>query len=88
LRLAKHLGLSAASAETTLVNGRKLIIVERYDRVIHADGSVQRLHEEDFCQATGVPPDKKYQEGGPLRKRWRGRGAKVSPITQSRTLRA
>jgi len=46
MRLAKHLGLSAAGAETMLVNGRKLIIVERYDRVIHQDGSVQRLHQE------------------------------------------
>lgn len=66
MRLAKHLGLPAASVETTMVNGRKLIIVQRYDRVIHSDGSVQRLHQEDFCQATGVPPEKKYQEdGGP-----------------------
>jgi len=52
MRLAKYLGLSAASVETTTVNGRKLIIVQRYDRVIHQDGSVQRLHQEDFCQAT------------------------------------
>jgi serine/threonine-protein kinase HipA len=66
MRLAKHLGLMAASIETTQVDGRKLIIVERYDRIILDDGSVQRLHQEDFCQATGISPDKKYEEdGGP-----------------------
>ena len=66
MRLAKLLDLPAAGVETTVVNGRKLIVVQRYDRVVHPDGSVQRLHQEDFCQATGVPPDRKYQEdGGP-----------------------
>jgi serine/threonine-protein kinase HipA len=80
MRLAKHLGLSAASVETTLVNGRKLIIVQRYDRVIHQDGSVQRLHQEDFCQATGVLPDKKYQEdGGPSLTRIAGILQAVAP---------
>jgi len=80
MRLAKHLGLSAASIETTLVNGRKLIVVQRYDRVIHQDGSVQRLHQEDFCQATGVLPDKKYQEdGGPALTRIAGILQAVAP---------
>ena len=66
MRIAKHLGLAVANVETTTVSGRKLIIVERYDRIIHPDGSVERLHQEDFCQATGVPPDRKYEEdGGP-----------------------
>jgi len=66
MRLAKLLDLPAADVETTVVNGRKLIVVKRYDRVVPPDGSVQRLHQEDFCQATGVPPDRKYQEdGGP-----------------------
>lgn len=66
MRLAEHLGLTAASVETTQVDGRKLIIVERYDRIILGDGSVRRLHQEDFCQATGILPDKKYEEyGGP-----------------------
>jgi serine/threonine-protein kinase HipA len=66
MRLAKLLDLPVADVETTVVNGRKLIVVQRYDRVVHPDGSVQRPHQEDFCQATGVPPDRKYQEdGGP-----------------------
>lgn len=43
-----------------------LYIVERYDRVRDERGNLTRLHQEDFCQALGVPPDQKYEsEGGP-----------------------
>jgi serine/threonine-protein kinase HipA len=66
MRLAKHLGLAAAEVETAEVAGRKLIVVERYDRRVTPDGEVERIHQEDFCQATGTRPDNKYQEdGGP-----------------------
>ena len=66
MRVAKHLGLDVASVETTKIGGRKLIVVERYDRAVDADGTVRRIHQEDFCQATGVAPETKYEEdGGP-----------------------
>ena len=66
MRLARHLGLEVANVETTEVAGRKLIVVERYDRLVHPDGSVERVHQEDFCQATGATPSTKYEEdGGP-----------------------
>lgn len=66
MRVAKHLGLDVASVETTKIGGRKLIVVERYDRVVAANGTVRRIHQEDFCQATGVAPETKYEEdGGP-----------------------
>ncbi len=66
MRVAKHLGLRVANVETTEVAGRKLIVVERYDRLVQPDGKVERIHQEDFCQATGTKPDDKYQEdGGP-----------------------
>ena len=70
MRLARNLGLPAARVETTMVGGRKVIVIERYDRIVRADGSVERIHQEDFCQATGVLPDKKYEEdGGPSLRR-------------------
>jgi len=48
------------------VAGQLLLVVTRYDRIIEQDGAVQRIHQEDFCQALGVPPNHKYQEdGGP-----------------------
>jgi len=66
MRIAKHLGLQVANVETTEVAGRGLIVVERYDRLVQPDGTVERIHQEDFCQATGTRPDDKYQEdGGP-----------------------
>ena len=64
MRLARNLGLPTANVETMEVAGRKLIVVERYDRIVHSDGSVERVHQEDFCQATGILPDNKYQENG------------------------
>jgi serine/threonine-protein kinase HipA len=64
MRLARNLDLPTAKVETMEVEGRRLIVVERYDRVVHPDGSVERVHQEDFCQATGILPDIKYQENG------------------------
>lgn len=70
MRLARNLGLPVAPVETTTVGGRRIIVVERYDRIVHTDGSVERIHQEDFCQATGILPDKKYEEdGGPSLRR-------------------
>ncbi len=42
------------------------VVVTRYDRRVRADGEIERVHQEDLCQAPGVPPSRKYQnEGGP-----------------------
>jgi serine/threonine-protein kinase HipA len=66
MRIAKHLGLDVANVETAEIASRKLIVVERYDRVVHPDGRVDRIHQEDFCQAAGILPEFKYEEdGGP-----------------------
>ncbi len=66
MRMAQRLGIVAAGIETIVIGGRKLIVVERYDRSVDPDGRVHRFHQEDFCQAIGVPPSRKYQEdGGP-----------------------
>jgi serine/threonine-protein kinase HipA len=66
MRMAKHLGLPVAEVEVTAVAGQRLIVVERFDREVHSDGSVERIHDEDFCQALGIPPEQKYQDqGGP-----------------------
>jgi serine/threonine-protein kinase HipA len=70
MRLAKHLKVPVAEVEVVDVNERPVLVVARYDRIVDADGKVQRVHQEDFCQALGLPPRRKYeQEGGPgLRK--------------------
>lgn len=67
MRLAKRLGLNVPAVDTRMVGDKTCIVIERYDRVISPDGTVERVHQEDFCQALGFPPEKKYQqEGGPL----------------------
>ena len=56
-----------------MIGGRTLLVVERYDRIVHADGTVERIHQEDFCQATGTGPDNKYEENsGPSLRRIAG----------------
>ena len=66
MRLARHLGLPVANVETTTIDGRRLLVVERFDRTVHRDGSVERVHQEDLCQATGRSPEMKYEDrGGP-----------------------
>lgn len=66
MRIARYLELEVANVEITQVGARKLIVVERYDRLVNPDGSVEKIHQEDFCQATGMPPSTKYEDdGGP-----------------------
>jgi serine/threonine-protein kinase HipA len=66
LRLATQLKLPAASAEMRRSGAIPFLLVERYDRRKQKDGTITRLHQEDFCQALSVPPELKYEEeGGP-----------------------
>ncbi|MBX5160383.1 type II toxin-antitoxin system HipA family toxin [Rhizobium sp. NZLR8] len=66
MRLAAAIELDVAAVEPRHVRERPFLLVERYDRVRDAGGLVRRIHQEDFCQALGVPPETKYaSEGGP-----------------------
>ncbi len=66
MRLAAAMGLSVAPVELRRVGGRSYLLVTRNDREADAKGAVRRLHQEDFCQALGIAPEKKYSaEGGP-----------------------
>jgi serine/threonine-protein kinase HipA len=66
MRLAAAIGLDVAPVEARTVQDRSFLLVQRYDRAIGDDGRVRRIHQEDFCQALGVPPETKYaSEGGP-----------------------
>jgi len=63
LRLARAIGLNAAEATILAAGRRKAICVLRYDRRISRTGALLRLHQEDFAQANGVPPVRKYERG-------------------------
>lgn len=63
LALARAIGLDAVAAEPIELAGRKALLVARYDRVVQPS-NVTRLHQEDFCQALGYPPELKYESSG------------------------
>lgn len=66
LRLAARLKLPVPAVEMRHGGTIPFLLVERYDRTQHKDGTITRLHQEDFCQALSVPPELKYEEeGGP-----------------------
>jgi serine/threonine-protein kinase HipA len=63
--VGRQLGADVVDASAQRVAGQEFLLVKRYDRLEFGDGIV-RLHQEDFCQALGVPSARKYQaEGGP-----------------------
>lgn len=65
MKLAKRCGLFAPQAHIVQVGDISCFVVDRYDRA-EIDGKTVRVHQEDFCQALGIPPTKKYEvEGGP-----------------------
>ncbi len=64
--LLRELGLPSPTTQVVDYGGIPVFITQRYDRLIGRDGMVRRIHQEDMCQAMGIPPQKKYQsEGGP-----------------------
>jgi len=66
LRAADELGMHVAASSVGRFGTERAIVVERYDRLQHPDGTLVRIHQEDTCQALGFPPTRKYQnEGGP-----------------------
>lgn len=66
LSLLSALGLPAARVEMATFTDRRVLIVERFDRRLAPDGGLDRIPQEDFCQAMSVPWTLKYErEGGP-----------------------
>lgn len=66
MTLANACDLNAAPIEIGKVEDIDYLLAQRYDRIQDNDGNIQRLHQEDFCQALGIPSEIKYQsEGGP-----------------------
>ncbi|MFZ2113265.1 MAG: type II toxin-antitoxin system HipA family toxin [Solirubrobacteraceae bacterium] len=65
LRIGRRLGVEVARARPRRAGGHEFLLVERYDRKL-TEAGLRRLHQEDFCQALGVPAQRKYEsEGGP-----------------------
>lgn len=69
MALARAVGLTTVDTVLTTIAGVPCLVVERFDRRRRADGTVERVHQEDACQALGVMPARKYElrhgGGGP-----------------------
>lgn len=65
MKIAKDFGLPVPEVDLVNIAGKDVFVVERYDRIKN-ENSIQRLHQEDFCQALGIMSTSKYQnDGGP-----------------------
>lgn len=66
MKTAQRVGIPTANVSYCTFEDEDALVVERYDRTVDARGNIERLHQEDFCQALGVSPSQKYTaDGGP-----------------------
>jgi len=66
LTLTKALDLPSANVEMATFGKKRVLIVERFDRLLTKDKRLLRVPQEDCCQALSVPWTAKYEnEGGP-----------------------
>jgi len=63
MKLAKTILSNVPEIELLEAEGRPYLEITRYDRYLN-NKTVQRIHQEDFCQALGLVSNKKYQTGG------------------------
>ncbi len=61
--LAGRLGLVVPRAQVLAIRDQSFYLIERFDRR-RVQGRIERLHQEDFCQALGVEANLKYEESG------------------------
>lgn len=76
MALARAAGLTDVDTTLQTIAGVSCLIVERFDRRRSADGSVERVHQEDACQALAVMPAHKYEV------RHGGGGPELSQVAQ------
>ncbi|MDP2697519.1 type II toxin-antitoxin system HipA family toxin [Thalassospira sp.] len=66
MRFCKAMGADIADVEIHDFEDCRALVIKRFDRQWMQSGKLLRLPQEDFCQATGYPPSRKYQsDGGP-----------------------
>lgn len=67
LKLVSQLGLKVAEAKILRFKTQKSLTVTRFDRKwIKFNEQIERLHQEDLCQALGYSVSRKYEsDGGP-----------------------
>jgi serine/threonine-protein kinase HipA len=73
MQLSSHSGFATASTEPLEFDGIPALLVERYDRQVD-NGLVRRIHQEDYCQALGLPARLKYERKGSAARKFDVRG--------------
>jgi serine/threonine-protein kinase HipA len=80
LTVARAAGLDAAQSRLAKFEEREAIIVTRYDR----SATGERLHQEDFCQSLGLPPQAKYESTA----EWARYGSRLERMARMAAARA
>lgn len=80
LRVAAAAGLPASESRIEQFGPRRALVITRYDR----DKVSGRIHQEDLCQALGLPPLNKYET---LREA-RSQGSRLSRVIASAAAQA
>ena len=63
---ARLSGLPAVPSAIASFGDERAMVVARFDRRVRSDGTVERIHHEDMCQALAVDPSRKHEsEQGP-----------------------
>ena len=61
MSLAQTIGLHVASVTLHKYGTHPVLMVKRFDRYVHNDGSIERLHIIDGCQMLDLPSSYKYE---------------------------
>jgi len=92
MKVAAEIEMPAATTELIAVGGRPCLVSNRFDRA-EREGQTMRLHQEDLCQALGIPANLKYEaHSGPGFRHFRrlleeiGRGADVRTMVRAAVL--
>lgn len=65
MKIAASLGIPTPTVQLVSTPSQALFVIDRYDRVFDRN-DIERLHQEDFCQALGIQNRNKYEaDGGP-----------------------
>lgn len=73
LELARRIGLDAVDWQILDTGGKPALMLARFDRGFNRAGGIRRMHQEDFAQALGLPPERKFGRDDP-------RGADLSAL--------
>ena len=67
MNLAKKMNIPVPKSQLINLDSIPIFVCKRYDRNLNEDKMIiERIHQEDFCQALGIMNDIKYQaDGGP-----------------------